>query len=82
LGIERDEGVSRMEMDPTIVALRRFEEAEMAYTAFTGDLLESGAPITDDLRTRAKALRKTLDTARGDYHEALRDSGRMIPFTH
>ncbi len=71
-----------MEMDPTIVALRRFEEAEKAYTAFTGDLLESGAMITEDLRTQAKGLRKTLDTARSDYHEALRDSGRMVPFTH
>jgi hypothetical protein len=71
-----------MEMDPTIVASRRFEEAERAYTAFAGDLLEGGATITPDLRARAKALRETLDKARGDYHEALRDSGRMVPFTH
>ena len=71
-----------MEMDATIVALRRFEEAEKAYTAFTGDLLESGATITEDFRTQAKVLRQTLDTARRDYHEALRDSGRMVPFTH
>ena len=71
-----------MEMDPTIVALRRFEEAEKAYTAFTGDLLESGNTITPDLRTQAKSLRETLDKARSDYHEALRESGRMVPFTH
>lgn len=71
-----------MEMDPTIVALRRFEEAEMAFTAFTGDLFESGATITPDLRAQAKALRMALDTARADYHEALRESGRMVPFTH
>ncbi len=71
-----------MEMDPTIMALRRFEESEKAYTAFTGDLLESGATITPELRAQAKALRVTLDKARGDYHEALRDSGRMVPFTH
>lgn len=69
-------------MDPTITALRRFEEAEKAYTTFTGDLLESGATITPELRARAKALRVTLDEARRDYHEALRDSGRMVPFTH
>ena len=71
-----------MEMDPTIVALRRFEEAELAYTTFAGDLLESDAAISPDERTRARALRETLDKARGDYHEALRDSGRMVPFTH
>jgi hypothetical protein len=71
-----------MEMDPTIVALRRFEEAERAYTAFTGDLLEGGATITPELRAEAKALRVALDKARADYHEALRESGRMVPFTH
>jgi len=71
-----------MELDPTIEALRRFEDAEREYTAFAGDLLESGATITPDLRAQAKALRGTLDKARGDYHEALRDSGRMVPFTH
>ena len=71
-----------MEMDPTIVALRRFEEAEMAYTAFTGTLLESGVTIPPDLRAQAKALRVALDGARADYHEALRESGRMVPFTH
>ena len=71
-----------MEMDATIVALRRFEEAERAYTAFTGDLLESEATITPELRAQAKALRESLDAARGEYHEALRESGRMVPFTH
>ena len=54
-----------MEMDPTIVALRRFEEAEMAYTAFTGTLLESGVTIPPDLRAQAKALRVALDGAAG-----------------
>lgn len=73
---------SGMEMDATIVALRRFEEAEKAYTGFTGNLLESGATITPDSRAQAKTLRETLDKARGDYHEALRESGRMVPFTH
>ena len=76
------QGGTGMEMDPTILALRRFEDAERAYTAFTGNLLESGATITEDLRARAKALREALDTARGSYHEALQDSGRMVPFTH
>lgn len=71
-----------MEMDPTIVALRRFEEAERAYTVFTGDLLESGAAITPELRAQAKALRESLDAARSDYHAALRESGRMVLFTH
>ncbi len=71
-----------MEMDATIVALRRFEEAEKAYTGFTGNLIESGVTITPDARAQAKALRETLDKARGDYHEALRESGRMVPFTH
>jgi hypothetical protein len=71
-----------MEMDPTIVALRRFEEAEQAYTAFTGDLLEGGATITPELRAQAKALRESLEGARNDYHAALRESGRMVPFTH
>ena len=71
-----------MEMDATIVALRRFEKAEKAYTGFTANLLESGATITPESRAQAKALRETLDKARVDYHEALRESGRMVPFTH
>ena len=71
-----------MEMDQTILALRRFEEAEKAYTTFTGDLLDRGATITEDARQRARALRQELDHAREDYHAALRDSGRMVLFTH
>ncbi len=51
-----------MEMDPTIVALRHFEEAEMAFTAFAGNLLESGVTIPPELRAQAKALRVALDT--------------------
>jgi hypothetical protein len=43
-----------MEMDPIIVALRRFEEAEKAYTVFTGDLLESGAEITPEFGRRPR----------------------------
>jgi len=71
-----------MDMDPTIVALRRFEEAEVAYTTFTGNLLDSRAEIAQSDREEAAALRDTLDQARRAYHEALRESGRMVPFTH
>ena len=71
-----------MEMDATIEALRRFEEAERAYTSLTEHLLESGVAITSSDRAKAKALREGLDKARAEYHAALRDSGRMVPFTH
>jgi hypothetical protein len=71
-----------MEMDATIEALRRFEEAERAYTSLTEHLLESDALITPSARAEAKTLREGLDKARAEYHAALRDSGRMVPFTH
>jgi hypothetical protein len=71
-----------MDLDPTIVALRRFEAAELAYTTFTGNLLDSRAEITQSAREEAAALRDALDRARRQYHEALRESGRLVPFTH
>jgi len=71
-----------MDMDPTIVALRRFEEAELAYTTFTGNLLDSRAEISAAARREAASLREALDKARAAYHEALRESGGMVPFTH